>query len=94
MHILPFVVSASDVSDTSVGSEDNNRSCFTFESPVKERKAFHIKHVNLIDEENSRHNFCLSLLAPFRDLLIDLLSNLLSDFSSGTGEEGKKALRA
>jgi hypothetical protein len=62
--MLPLVVGTSDIGDTSVGGKDNNGSCLTFESSVQEREAFHIEHMDLINEEHSRHDFGLALLTP------------------------------
>lgn len=62
---VPFVVGSPNVGDTSVGSEDNNRGCFTLEGSVQEREAFHVEHMYFVNKKNSWDYFSLALFSPF-----------------------------
>jgi hypothetical protein len=48
--------------------------------------------VDLINEEDTWHNFCTAFLSPFSYLLIDLLSNLRLDFTNISSKESKETL--
>lgn len=102
---IPLVVGSSNLSDTSVGGHDDNRSSFAFKGSVQEGEAFNIKHMDFINKQDTRNNFSLSFFSPFSYLirqkkflilylLIDLISNFLLDFTSVTGEQGKETLRS
>ena len=48
--------------------------------------------MDLINEQNSRDNFCFALFSPLRYFFIDLLSYFLSDLSCSTREQSQKTL--
>ena len=48
-----FVLCASNLGNTTVGCNDKNGSHIRFQSSVEEREAFHIEHVNFVNEENT-----------------------------------------
>ncbi len=50
---LPFVIGASNVGYSSVCCQNDNRRSFAFQGPVQKREALHIKHVYLVDEQDS-----------------------------------------
>lgn len=84
MDNVPFVVGSSDVGDASVGGEDDDGGSLTLEGSVEEGEALHIEHVDLIDEEHTRHNVGLALFSPLRHLLVDLFPHFLGDLSCGS----------
>ena len=92
LTFLPFVVGTTDVCDSSVCSQNYNRCSFTFKGSVEEGKAFHIKHVDLINKKDSRNNFSLTFLSPFCNLLINLFSNFLGNFTGSTWKQSQKSL--
>ena len=63
-------------------------------SSVKEREALNVKHMNLIDEEDARHDFSTAFFTPFSNFLINLVANFGLNFSDITGEEGHESLTA
>jgi len=76
------IVGSSDLCDTSVGGHHDDGGLVRFESSVQEGEAFDIKHMDLIDEEDTRHDLGSSLLTPFCYLLINLFSNLGLNFTN------------
>lgn len=87
-----FVIGSSNVSDTSVSSQNDNWSGFTFQSSVQKWETFHIQHMDLINEQDSWDNLGLSFFSPFWNFLVDLLSDFLSNFSSCAWEQCQKSL--
>mmetsp|Transcript_97037 Transcript_97037/g.274490 ORF Transcript_97037/g.274490 Transcript_97037/m.274490 type:complete len:428 (-) Transcript_97037:7-1290(-) len=87
-----LVVGASDICDSSIRGHDDDWRRLRLKGPVKKRETFDVQHVNLVDEQHPGHNVCLALLAPFRDLCIDLLPDLPLNLASVTGEECEEAL--
>ena len=49
--------------------------------------------MDFINEKNAWDYFGFPLLSPFRNFFIDLLSNLLSNLTSGSRKQGQKSLR-
>ena len=76
-----FDVSASDGADTSVSGEDHNGGKRGLEGFIQVGETFDVKHVDFIDEEDSRDQFGDSVVDVFVDDFVDFLSELLSDFS-------------
>lgn len=82
------IVSASDLGHSSVGRHHDDRCLLRLESSVEVGEALNVKHVDLVDEENTRHDFRSALLSPFSNFLIDLISNLRLNLSNVSSEEG------
>jgi hypothetical protein len=80
------VVSSSDLGDSSVGCHDNDGGLIAFKSSVQEREALDVKHMDLIDEEYTRHDLSTTFLSPFSYFLVNLLSNFGFDFTDITSE--------
>jgi hypothetical protein len=82
------VVCASNLSNTSVSSHNNNWGLIAFKSSVEEGEAFNIEHVDLIDEEDTRDDLSSAFFSPFSYFLVNLLSNFRFNFSNITCKEG------
>ena len=89
-----LVGGAPDLCDTSVGGHDYDRSLVAFKCSVKEGEALDIEHVDLINEENTRHDFSTALFAPLSNLLINLFTHLRLDLTDITREKSHEALGA
>ena len=87
-----LVLSATDLSDTSVSGHDDNRGLVTFESSIKEGEALDIKHVDLINEEDTWNDLSTSLLTPLSDLLVNLFSYFGLDLTDITSKQSHEAL--
>ena len=85
---------STDLSDTSVGGHDDDGSLVAFQSSIEEGEALDVEHVNLIDEEDTRHDLSTAFLSPLGDLLVDLFSYFRLDLTDITSEEGHEALGA
>jgi hypothetical protein len=83
-----IIVCASDLGHSSVCCHHDNRSLLRLESSVEIGEAFNVKHVNLVDEENTRNNFSSSFFSPLSNFLIDLVSDLRLNLSDVSSEEG------
>jgi len=88
-----LIISSSDLGNTSVSGHHNNWCLVGLKSPVQEREAFDIEHVDLIDEEDTWDDLCTSFFPPLGDFLVDLLSDLRFDFSNISCEQGHESLR-
>jgi len=88
------VVCASDLGDSSVGRHDDDGSLVAFKSSVQEGEALDVEHMNLIDEEDTGHDFSAALFSPLGDFLVNLLSNLGLDLTDVTCEQSHEALGA
>jgi len=88
------IVGSTDLGDSSVSSHYHNRGLITFESSVKEREALDIKHMNLIDEKDTGHDFSAAFFTPFSNFLINLVANFGLNFSDITSKEGHETLTA
>ena len=86
------VCCAADASDTTVRGHDNDGGEVILHGPVEVREALNIKHVHLVNEENTRDDLCLPVLAPLRNLCVNLLPNLGFDLSGVTGEQCEESL--
>lgn len=49
-----FVFCASNLGNATIGCNDKNGSHIRFQSSVEEREAFHIEHMDFVDEEDAR----------------------------------------
>lgn len=72
-------VGAADLADAAVGRKDDDRRQRRLEGAVEVREALDVKHVDLIDEEDARHEFCDALVDVAVDDLVDLLAQLVRD---------------
>ena len=88
------VVRASNLSDTTVGSHNDDGSLVRLESTIEEREALNVEHMDLIDEQHTGHDLGAALLSPLGDLLVDLLTDLRLDLTNVTSEQSHEALRA
>lgn len=88
-----LIVGSSDLSDASVGGHDDDGGLVRLKGSVQEREALNVKHMHLIDKENTWHDLRTSLLSPLGNFLIDLLPNFWLDFSNISCEQGHESLR-
>mmetsp|Transcript_44522 Transcript_44522/g.43176 ORF Transcript_44522/g.43176 Transcript_44522/m.43176 type:complete len:249 (-) Transcript_44522:632-1378(-) len=87
-----FVVSPSDLGDSSVGGHDHDGSLVTLEGSVQEGKALYVQHVDLIHKQHSWHNVSPPFLTPLRYLLVDLLPHFWLDLPNVSCEQSQKPL--
>jgi len=76
-----FHLSTSDFANTSVSGEDDDWSEIRLESSIKVSEALNIKHVYLIDEEDTWHEFSDSVINVFVDDFVNFESELFGDLS-------------
>ena len=86
------VISSSNFGDTTVGGHDHDWCLITLKSSVKEREAFDVEHMDLIDEEDTWDDLSTAFFSPLGDLLVDLLANFRLDFTDITREKSHEAL--
>jgi len=86
------VVCATDLSNTSIGGHDDNWCLIGLQSSVQIREAFNIEHMDLINKQYTWNNLGSTLLTPFSNFLINLLSNFRLDFTNISCEKGHEAL--
>ena len=65
----------------SVSCEDDDGSKVALKGSVKVGKALNIKHVDLINEEDSWYKLCNTVINILVHYFVDLKSKLLCDFS-------------
>ena len=87
-----FVVSSTDLRDTTVRSHDYDRCTLHLKRAIEKREALDVEHVHLVDEEYARNDFRLAFFAPLRHLSVDLLTNFLLDLTGVTREQRQKTL--
>lgn len=87
-----FLVSASNVGDSSIGGKNNNGGCVIFKGPVEEGETLDIQHMDLINKEDTGDDIGLALFAPVGHFFVNLISYFLFDFTSVSGEQGQETL--
>lgn len=88
------IVCSSDLGDTSIGSHYDDWGLVGLEGSIEEREALNVKHMYLIDEENTRYNFSTSLFSPLGNFLINLLTDFWLDFSNISRKQSLESLRS
>ena len=86
------VVCSTDLCDTSVSRHDDDGGLVALKSSIKEREAFNVEHVNLINEKHTRYNFGAAFFSPFGNLLVNLFSNFRLDLTDITSEKSHETL--
>jgi hypothetical protein len=76
-----FHLSASDLANTSVGGEDDDWSEIGLKGSIEVSEALNIKHVHLIDEEDTWYKLSNTVINVFVDDFVDFESELLGDLS-------------
>ena len=59
-----------------VGCHDDHRRHVVFQGAVEEGEALDVEHVDFVNKEDARSYLSLALFPPFRNLRVDLVSNL------------------
>lgn len=91
--VRALVFCSTDCGDSSVGCHNEHWSHGVLEGAVQECEAFNVEHVDLIDEQNTRHDICLAFFAPLCNFGINLVSHLGLDFTGVSREQCQKPLR-
>ena len=88
------IVGASNLGDTTVSGHDDDGSLVGLESTIEEREALNVEHMDLIDEQDTGHDFGAAFLSPLGNLLVNLLTDLRLDLTNVTCEQSHEALGA
>jgi hypothetical protein len=80
------VICSSYFGDSAISCHDNDWGLIAFKGSVEEREAFNVKHMDLVNEKNTRHNLSSSFFSPFSDFLVNLLTDFRFYFSNITSE--------
>lgn len=88
------VVRAPDGSDSSVGGDNQYRRHVILQCTIQKGEALDVEHVNFVDEEDARYDFCFAFFPPLRYLCVDLFPNFCTDFTGITRKQCQKSLRS
>ena len=85
---------APDTGGAAVGGHDDDGRELVLEGAVDVAEAFHVEHVDFVNEEDSGHDVRFTFFLPLPDLHVDLVADFAADLARVAGEEGEEALRA
>lgn len=90
--VRALILGSTDGGNTAIASEDEDGSHLGLQRTVQEGEAFHIQHMCLVDEQDTRDHRGLAVVFPLSNLLVNLLTHLGLDFARISSEEGEETL--